>query len=220
MQSLEDLAAEARACRACAAFLPRGPRPVFQVSPTARLLIASQAPGTRAHESGVPFADASGERLRAWLGLSPSQFYDPALVAILPMGLCYPGRAPNGGDAPPRPECAPLWRRRFLAAMPALRLTLLVGAHAQAWALGPGTVTARVRDFRTFLPQYFPLPHPSWRSTLWERRNPWFGEEILPALRRAVANFTAASPPRAARASGSSPSPSAAAGRRRPSSAP
>lgn len=191
---LDQVAAEARACRACAGALPLGPRPVFQVSPTARLLIASQAPGTKAHESGLPFADASGERLRAWLGFSRAEFYDARRVAILPMGLCYPGRNAKGGDAPPRAECAPLWRRRFLAAMPAVRLTLLVGGYAQAWALGPGRVTVRVRDFRVFLPRCFPLPHPSWRSMIWERKNPWFAAEVLPELRQAVAAACISSP--------------------------
>ncbi|HUC16801.1 MAG TPA: uracil-DNA glycosylase family protein [Acetobacteraceae bacterium] len=192
--TLDALSAEARACRVCAAVLPLGPRPVFQVSATARLLIASQAPGTRVHESGIPYTDASGARLREWLGIPESVFYDAARVAILPMGFCYPGRVPNGGDAPPRPECAPLWRARFLAAMPSLRLTLLVGLYAQdwyarAWMLGRGTMTERVRDFRNYLPRSFPLPHPSWRSLLWERKNPWFREEVLPALRREVARI-------------------------------
>lgn len=185
--TLDRLIAEARACRACAEFLPLGPRPVFQVSRTAKLLITSQAPGTRVHESGMPFTDASGDRLRAWLGMSKTLFYDASRIAILPMGMCYPGRLPNGGDAPPRPECAPLWRRRFLEVMPAVRLTLLVGSYAQAWALGPAAVTDRVHDFRRYLPRYFPLPHPSWRSTLWERRNPWFAAEVLPALRAEIA---------------------------------
>ena len=186
-ETLAQVVAEARACRVCAAFLPLGPRPVFQVSRTARLLIASQAPGTKVHESGRPFTDASGDRLRGWLGMSNEVFYDARRVAILPMGFCYPGRLANGGDAPPRPECAPLWQRRFLDAMPAIRLTLLVGAYAQVWTLGPGTVGVRVRDFRGTLPRYFPLPHPSWQSMIWERRNPWFIAEVVPALRREVA---------------------------------
>ncbi|MGH7066367.1 MAG: uracil-DNA glycosylase family protein [Acetobacteraceae bacterium] len=184
--TLERVAAEARACRVCAESLPLGPRPVFQVSTTARLLIASQAPGTKVHESGMPFTDPSGERLRAWLGMSKDVFYDARRVAILPIGLCYPGRLPNGGDAPPRPECAPLWRQRFLDAMPTIRLTLLIGSYAQAWTLGPGAVAERVRNFRSYLPRYFPLPHPSWRSTIWERRNPWFMVEVVPALRHEV----------------------------------
>jgi uracil-DNA glycosylase len=182
----ESLVAEVRACTLCACLLPLGPRPVFQVSQTASLLIASQAPGTKVHASGIPFSDPSGDRLREWTGLSEEQFYDPARVAILPMGLCYPGRAASGGDAPPRPECAPLWRGRLLAGMPAIRLTLLVGSYAQNHVLGSGAVASRVRNFRDYLPRYFPLPHPSWRSRVWASRNPWFEEEVLPALRAAV----------------------------------
>jgi uracil-DNA glycosylase len=159
---------------------------VLQISQTATLLIASQAPGTRVHASGIPFSDPSGDRLREWTGLSEAQFYDPAKVAILPMGLCYPGRAKSGGDAPPRPECAPLWRARLLAAMPAIRLTLVVGSYAQNHILGPGPMTTRVRDFRSHLPGHFPLPHPSWRSKLWADRNPWFEDDVLPALRESV----------------------------------
>ncbi len=170
----------------CAPHLPLGPRPILHVSTTARLLIASQAPGTKVHLAGLSFWDASGDRLRAWLGLGKDVFYDPAQVAILPMGFCYPGRLPNGGDAPPRPECAPIWRAPLLAAMPRIRLTLLVGSHAQRWALGPGAMTERVRAFRSFGPGRFPLPHPSWRTGIWESRNPWFTDEVLPELRRRV----------------------------------
>jgi uracil-DNA glycosylase len=183
----EALVAEVRACTACAAALPLGPRPVFQMSQTATLLIASQAPGTKVHASGVPFSDPSGDRLREWTGLSSDEFYDLAKVAILPMGLCYPGRAKGGGDAPPRPECALLWRDRLLAAMPGIRLTLLIGGYAQNHVLGPGAVGARVRAFRDYLPRYFPLPHPSWRSRIWSSRNPWFEEDVIPALRQSVA---------------------------------
>jgi len=181
-----SLLGDVRSCRACADVLPLGPRPVFQVAQAATLLIASQAPGTKVHASGVPFSDASGDRLREWTGLSIEQFYDSSKVAILPMGLCYPGRARNGGDAPPRPECAPLWRHRLLAVMPALRLTLLVGSYAQVNALGPGAMAQRVHDFRSYLPRFFPLPHPSWRSRIWAGQNPWFEADVLPALREAV----------------------------------
>jgi len=163
-----------------------GPRPVFRASATATLLIVGQAPGTKVHVTGVPWNDPSGDRLRRWLGMERDVFYDEARIAIVPMGLCYPGRLPHGGDAPPRPECAPLWRDRLVAAMPAIRLTLLVGMHALTHTLGPGTMTERVRAFRAYLPAYFPLPHPSWRTTAWERRNPWFGADVLPALRQAV----------------------------------
>lgn len=185
-KALETVLAEVRACRVCAD-LPLGPQPIIQVSATARLLIASQAPGSKAHASGVPFMDPSGFRLRDWLGLDLATFYDAGLVAILPMGFCYPGRYEAGGDRPPRPECAPRWRPPILARMPALRLILLVGGYSQADALGPGRMTDRVRAFRDHLPRYFPLPHPSWRTGVWERRNPWFGTEVLPALRTEVA---------------------------------
>ena len=188
---IDALLSEVRACTACAAHLPLGPRPVLHISATARVLIASQAPGTKVHHAGISFWDNSGNRLRGWLGMDKSLFYDESRVAILPVGMCYPGRLPNGGDAPPRPECAPLWRKRILAAMPALRLTLLVGSYAQATAAQeegwpPAKMGDRVRDYRLYLPRYFPLPHPSWRTGAWERANPWFTEEVLPALRLEV----------------------------------
>lgn len=182
------VAEAARVCTMCAAHLPLGPRPVLQVSRTARLLIIGQAPGTKVHATGVPWNDPSGDRLRFWLGLADTAFYAGARIAILPMGLCYPGRLRKGGDAPPRPECAPLWHPRLLPLMPEIRLTLLVGTYAQARLLGKGAMTERVRDFRDHLTAgYFPLPHPSWRSVGWERRNPWFTEDVLPELRSQVA---------------------------------
>ena len=184
---LAEAAAEARACRHCEAVLPLGPRPVFRVSTTARLLIAGQAPGTKVHETGIPWNDPSGDRLRRWLEMDRGTFYDESRIAILPMGFCYPGRLPNGGDAPPRPECAPLWRARLIGLLPSVRLTLLVGSYAIADSLGRGGMTERVRRWRELAPTRFPLPHPSWRTTAWERKNPWFGEEVLPALRGAVA---------------------------------
>ena len=186
MNAFDSLLAEVRACRACADVLPFGPRPVVQLSPTARILIASQAPGTKVHDSGIPFSDASGNRLREWMGVSDDTFYDARQIAIIPMGLCYPGRLLGGGDAPPRAECAPLWRDRLLAHMPDLRLTLLVGTHAQSDALGRGKMTERVMRFRDHLPTIFPLPHPSWRSRHWTAVNPWFEADVLPALRSAV----------------------------------
>ena len=185
MSEFDALLAQVRACRVCEAALPLGPRPILQMSPTARILIASQAPGSKVHASGIPFSDPSGDRLREWMGISGARFYDPEIVAIVPMGLCYPGRR-GSGDAPPRPECAPLWRDRLLAAMPAIRLTLLVGSYAQNYALGPGPLTERVRDFAAYLPRYFPLPHPSWRVTVWARKHPWFEAEALPALRKTI----------------------------------
>lgn len=175
-----------RACRACEKMLPFEPRPILQLSGTATILIASQAPGAKAHSSRIPFSDQSGDRLRGWLDLSSDEFYDAGKVAILPMGLCYPGRGNNGGDAPPRAECARLWRAGLLEQLPALRLTLLVGTYAQNHVLGPGVLTDRVRNFRKHLPYVFPLPHPSWRSRAWTDRNPWFEADVLPALRTAI----------------------------------
>lgn len=184
---LATLLYQIRACTACAQSLPLGPRPVLHASPRARLLIASQAPGTKVHETGISFNDASGDRLRAWLGMDRDLFYDTEKVAIVPMGLCYPGVLPQGGDRPPRPECAPLWRQRILDHLPNIRLTLLVGSYAQNHILGKGKVFERVEQFARYLPTYFPLPHPSWRTGMWERRTPAFGEIIIPALRREVA---------------------------------
>jgi uracil-DNA glycosylase len=191
-RALAKLSAEVRRCRACAD-LPLGPRPVFRVSTTARLLIVGQAPGTKVHETGIPWNDRSGDRLRVWLGMTRDAFYDERTIAIVPIGLCYPGRLPGGGDAPPRPECAPLWRNKLVALMPDVRLTLLVGNYALTDALGPGPMTDRVRQFRQFMPAFFPLPHPSWRTTGWEARNPWFGAEVLPALREATVAALSAS---------------------------
>ncbi len=184
-RAIDALIAAARACTHCAD-LPLGPRPILQGSAASRLVIASQAPGSIAHASGVPFQDPSGIRLRDWLGLDEARFYDPALVAIVPMGFCYPGRLPQGGDRPPHPACAPRWRQPLLRAMTGTRLILLIGGYSQADALGPGRMTDRVRAYRDHLPRYFPLPHPSWRTGIWERRNPWFTADVLPALKAEV----------------------------------
>ena len=188
---LDALLHDIRACSLCAGQLPLGPRPVVRGRASARLLIIGQAPGTRVHASGLSFDDRSGDRLRDWLGLDRDAFYDEARVAIVPMGFCYPGRDPrSGGDAPPRPECAPLWHPRLLPLLPEVRLTLLVGSYALARYL-PGArragMTETVRRWREAPPGLFPLPHPSWRTTGWERRNPWFTAETLPDLRRRVA---------------------------------
>lgn len=173
----------------CAASLPHEPRPVLRASATARLAICGQAPGTRVHASGTPFTDASGDRLRQWLGIGPDIFYDEARIAIVPMGFCFPGLDAKGGDLPPRKECAPLWHRRLFAALPGLKLKLLVGAHAQAWHLEgrvKENMTATVRAWRDYLPAFFPLPHPSWRNNGWLKSNPWFERELLPELRERV----------------------------------
>ncbi len=195
----EQLAGEAWACRLCAeaprgAALPHEPRPVVRGSATARILIAGQAPGTRVQASGIPFDDRSGERLRAWMGLEPSAFYSEALIAILPMGFCFPGLDAKGGDLPPRRECAPRWRQEFMDALPAIRLVLAIGGAAQRWHLGDaaaGGVDATTRNWRAILerpgsPAVLPLPHPSWRNSGWLKRNPWFEAELLPALRSLI----------------------------------
>lgn len=186
-----EAAAEARACTLCAAHLPLGPRPVFRVHEDSRVLIVGQAPGTKVHASGLPWDDASGARLRQWMSVDAAAFYDVRRHAIVPMGLCYPGRS-RGGDAPPRPECAPLWHPRLLPLMPQRRLTLLVGRYAQRYYLGTEarkqTLEATVRDYARHLARgFFPLPHPSPRNTLWLRRRPWFEADVIPALRQALA---------------------------------
>jgi uracil-DNA glycosylase len=186
----DNLMAEVRGCTFCAPHLPLGARPVLRGLPSARLLVISQAPGTKVHETGLSFNDRSGDRLRQWLGVDRATFYDERRIAILPMGMCYPGRYPQGGDLPPRPECAPLWHSRVLAIWPRLELTLLVGSYAIDYYLKgrkPASMTETVRRWRDYLPAYLPLPHPSWRTTQWETRNPWFATEVLPELRRRVA---------------------------------
>lgn len=164
--------------------MPLGPRPIIQAGVSAKLLIIGQAPGTRVHASGIPWHDASGKRLRSWLEMSEQQFYDPAQVAIMPMGFCYPGKA-KSGDLPPRPECAPLWHASVRALLPNVRLTLLIGQYAQQYYLGNRklSLTERVKQFHDYLPDSCPLPHPSPRNQLWLRRNPWFEQQVLPALR-------------------------------------
>lgn len=184
---LPDLIKAVRQCRLCEEFLPLGPRPVIQLDPRARILIAGQAPGRRVHESGVPFDDPSGDRLRDWLGISKDVFYDPERVAILPMGFCYPGTG-TSGDLPPRPECEKAWRRQLLQRLPRLSLTLVVGQYAQRWHL-PKTgknLTETVRAWQDYAPGVFPLPHPSPRNNIWLKKNPWFAQSLLPALGSAV----------------------------------
>jgi uracil-DNA glycosylase len=184
--SLSRVSAEARACTLCAEALPYKPRPVFLVGRGARLLIVGQAPGRRVHETGIPWNDPSGDVLREWLAMERAEFYDTSRIAIVPTGLCYPGTV-EGVDLPPCRKCAPEWQPRFRAALPGIRLTLLVGTYAQAFYLEERrkrTVGETVRAFREYLPEFFVLPHPSWRNKLWLKKNPWFATEVLPALRR------------------------------------
>lgn len=178
---------DVRACTICAEHLPLGPRPVLQFDPSARILIAGQAPGRKVHETGIPFNDASGDRLRDWLGIPREVFYDSRRVAILPMGFCYPGTG-KSGDLPPRRECAEAWRAPLLARLKKLQLTLVIGQYAQAYHLPDvgASLTAKVQAWREQWPQLIPLPHPSPRNNLWLKRNPWFEQELIPALRRRV----------------------------------
>jgi uracil-DNA glycosylase len=196
--ALADLAAEIRACRRCieapmGAPLPHTPRPVLRVAASARIVVAGQAPGTRVHHSGVPFTDPSGDRLRDWMGVSLAEFYDADRIAIVPMGFCFPGLDANGGDLPPRRECAPLWRARVLAALPEVRLILAVGQYAHRWHIAGArrSVTETVRaggvDAREpSAAKVIALPHPSWRNNGWVRANPWFERKVLPGLRHEV----------------------------------
>lgn len=190
---LAQLLAEVHQCHLCRQ-LPLGPRPILQCHAAARILIAGQAPGRRAHERGLAFDDPSGHRLREWLGVTRHEFYDPAKFAILPMGFCYPGTA-SAGDLPPRPECAPAWRQALLDRLPLIRLTLVIGVHAQRWHLDSArgrTVSQNVRDWQTRWPDILPMPHPSPRNARWLKQNPFFDAEVLPALRARVRALLAA----------------------------
>ena len=188
IEDLPSLLADVRSCTRCAADLPLGPRPVVQVDRRARVLIVGQAPGSKVHESGIPFDDASGDRLRAWTGIDRAAFYDPERVAIVPMGFCFPGTGPSG-DLPPRPECAPLWRRRILDQLEDVRLTLVIGRYAQQYHLpdAGGSVTETMLAWRDHWPDVVPLPHPSPRNNRWLKTNPWFDAELVPVLRQRVA---------------------------------
>jgi len=196
---LEQLVAQVRACRICVETpsgrpLPHEPRPVLRPSSTARILLASQAPGTKVHLSGLPFTDASGDRLRDWLGVSSEEFYDTGKFAIVPMGFCFPGQDAKGADLPPRKECAPAWRAQLMASMPQIELVLTIGIYAQSWHMGTArraSLTETVHDWRTVWnaatgPKVLPLPHPSWRNTGWLKKNPWFEMELLPFLKSEI----------------------------------
>ncbi len=185
-ESFDSLLSRIHACRICEAHLPAGPRPVLQVDPAARVLIAGQAPGRRVHESGVPFDDPSGDRLRDWLGITKDEFYDPTNIAILPMGFCYPGTG-KSGDLPPRRECAPAWREAVLARLANVELTILIGQYALAEHLpeARGSLTETVKAWRAY-GGCIPLPHPSPRNNRWLKKNPWFADELLPELKQIV----------------------------------
>ena len=185
---------EIAGCRACAHELAHEPRPVVMVSERTRLLVCGQAPGRRVHESGRPFTDASGDRLREWMGVDAATFYGDGRIGVASQAFCFPGTSPKGGDFPPPPRCAALWRARLLQALPPVELTLLVGGHAQLWGLGGRTranMTETVRAWRDYLPDVIPLPHPSWRNTGWLKREPWFEAEVVPELRRRTAAILA-----------------------------
>ena len=198
-EDLARLTERVRACRICVESpigkpLPHEPKPVLMPSSTARILIASQAPGTRVHLSGMPFTDTSGDRLRAWLGVNDDEFYDPAKFAIVPMGFCFPGQDANGGDLPPRRECAPAWRAALMDLMPQIDLILTIGIYAQNWHMGAlrkPSLTDTVKDWRAIWQaegrvKVLPLPHPSWRNTAWLKRNPWFETDLLPFLKAEI----------------------------------
>lgn len=188
-QGLDAVLTQARACRRCAQALPHEPRPVLRASTEARLLIVGQAPGSRVHASGIPWDDASGTRLRDWMGVTPEVFYDERRIAIMPMGLCYPGKG-KSGDLPPRPECAPAWHPPILQQLSKIELILLVGRYAQNHYLGENgrpTLSDTVQAWRDYLPRFVPLPHPSPRNQAWWLRRPWFEAELLPILRHRVA---------------------------------
>ncbi|HDY8038923.1 TPA: uracil-DNA glycosylase family protein [Vibrio vulnificus] len=184
---LEPLLTQIRACQVCASALPLGANPVVQAHSEAKILIIGQAPGTKVHHTSIPWNDASGNRLRAWLDIEKQTFYDPKQIAIMPMGFCYPGQG-QSGDLPPRKECAPLWHEALLKHLPNIELTLLIGQYAQNRYLSnkPKTLTETVQNWQAWLPDYLPLPHPSPRNTLWLRKNPWFEEQTVPCLRQQV----------------------------------
>jgi uracil-DNA glycosylase len=190
-ETLAQLLKRVRACTVCAAHLPFPPKPVLRAKASARLMIVGQAPGRKVQETGIPWNDPSGDRLRGWLQLSKEEFYDESRIAIIPAGFCYPGKG-KSGDMPPRPECAPLWHPPLLAALPKVELTLLVGSYAQGYYLGKrrrASLSDTVRAFTEYQPEFFPLPHPSPRNQLWLRQRPWFDTDVLPALRERVAEL-------------------------------
>ncbi|MBZ0326348.1 MAG: uracil-DNA glycosylase family protein [Altibacter sp.] len=185
---MKTLLKNIRACEICKAYLPLGPRPIVAAHPEAKLVIIGQAPGIKVHKTGIPWDDPSGNQLRKWLGVSNDDFYNPAKIALVPMGFCYPGKG-KSGDLPPRPECAPQWHHALLSKMPNLQLTLLIGMYAQQYYLkqhAKNTLTETVKHYKDYLPDYLPLPHPSPRNRFWLSKNPWFEEEVVSALQKRI----------------------------------
>ena len=188
MSEFEILCSQAKSCKTCSGKIPFDPNPVFQVRKSSKVLIVGQAPGTKVQQTGIPWNDPSGEELRRWMDVDREQFYDAEVFGILPMGLCYPGKG-KSGDLPPRPECAPLWHPKFLDEMKEIRLVLLIGNYAQAYYLGArrkSNLTETVKSYQEYLPEFFPLVHPSPRNRIWQKRNPWFEEEVVPSLRERI----------------------------------
>ncbi|MBO6523604.1 MAG: uracil-DNA glycosylase family protein [Balneolaceae bacterium] len=185
---MKELLLEIKDCSVCEEFLPLGTRPVVAASETSKILIIGQAPGSKVHETEIPWDDPSGGRLREWMGIDKNTFYDESLIALIPMGFCYPGRG-KSGDLPPRPECAPLWHKSLLDFMPEIQLTLLFGTYAQSYYLNDRkkkTLTETVRNYEEYLPDYLPMPHPSPRNNIWLKKNPWFENELLPILKSQI----------------------------------
>jgi uracil-DNA glycosylase len=185
---MKKLLKDIRSCAICKAHLPLGPRPIVSFHPKAKILVIGQAPGTKVHASGVPWDDASGEELRRWLGVEPEMFYDEKIFALMPMGFCYPGKG-TSGDMPPRPECAPQWHDKILKSLKQIELTILIGQYSQAYYLGDrakDNLTETVRAYKTFLPQFLPVPHPSPRNRIWQKKNEWFEKRVVPQLQMLV----------------------------------
>jgi uracil-DNA glycosylase len=188
---MKRLLEEIRGCTICQAHLPLGPRPIVSLHPKSKILIIGQAPGTKVHASGVPWDDASGKELRRWLGVEPETFYDEKIFALMPMGFCYPGKG-TSGDMPPRPECAPQWHKKILNNLKQIELTILIGQYSQAYYLGDrakDNLTETVRAYKTFLPQFLPLPHPSPRNRIWQKKNAWFEKRVVPELQMLVSGL-------------------------------
>ncbi|MCG9641481.1 uracil-DNA glycosylase family protein [Vibrio sp. Isolate34] len=194
-----SLLKEIRQCTACEPHLSHGANPVIQAHPNARLLIIGQAPGIKVHESSIPWNDASGERLREWLGIDSDTFYDKQKVAIVPMGFCYPGKG-KSGDLPPRPECAELWHQKVLQSLPNIQMTLLIGQYAQNYYLKERTtktLTETVKNWQAWAPEFLPLPHPSPRNNIWLKKNPWFERDVIPYIRMHISEHLAYHDPNA-----------------------